>query len=79
MTDTLEEAKAKLRALGLDPENPAWVQGRKADLANLPALKKQREMFLKVSELLQAQVAQDQKQIHELHEQIARLKRGGGR
>lgn len=79
MTDTLEEAKAKLRALGFDPDNPAWSQSRKADLANLPVLKKQREMFLKLSELLQAQVAQDQKQIHELHEQVARLKRGGGR
>ena len=79
MTDTLEEAKAKLRALGLDPDSPAWTKSRKMDLANLPALKQQREMFSKVAELLQAQVDQDRKQIQELHEQVARLKRGGGR
>ena len=79
MTDTLEEAKAKLRALGFDPDNPSWSKSRSVDLANLPVLKKQREMFAKVSELLQSQIEQDQKQIQELHEQVARLKRGGGR
>ena len=79
MTDTLEEAKAKLRALGLDPENPAWLKGHKVDLANLPALKKQRESLAKVQGLLEQQVEQDQKQVLALREQLARLKRGGGK
>jgi hypothetical protein len=79
MTDTLEEAKAKLRALGLDPENPAWAQGRKVDLANLPSLQKQRESLAKVQGLLEQQVEQDQRQVLALREQLARLKRGGGK
>jgi hypothetical protein len=79
MSDPLEEAKAKLRALGFDPDNPSWMKSKKVDLADLPMLKQQREMFAKVAELLQAQVEQDQNQVQALHEQIARLKRGGGR
>jgi hypothetical protein len=49
------------------------------DLANLPALKKQRESLAKVQGLLEQQVEQDQKQVLALREQLARLKRGGGK
>ena len=79
MTDTLEEMKAKLRALGLDPDHPAWVSGRKVEVGNLPTIQKQREAFIQVKNLLEQQVAQDQQQVHALREQLARLKRGGGK
>jgi hypothetical protein len=79
MTDTLEEAKAKLRALGLDPDNPAWVRGHKVDVASLPSMQKQRDVLDKVKSLLENQVEQDQKQVLALREQLARLKRGGGK
>jgi uncharacterized protein YceH (UPF0502 family) len=79
MTDTLEEAKAKLRALGLDPDNPAWVRSGKVNVGDLPSMQKQREAFTQVKSLLEQQVAQDQQQILALREQLARLKRGGGK
>jgi peptidoglycan hydrolase-like protein with peptidoglycan-binding domain len=79
MSESVEQLKAKLRALGLDPDNPSWVRTNAVDTSQLPSLQKQRETFAKMKELLESQVAQDQQQVFALREQLARLKRGGGR
>ena len=76
---TPDELKAKLRELGIDPENPVWTKSRTVDLASLPVIQKQREGLAKVADLLEMQVASDEAQIAALQEQLARAKRGGGR
>lgn len=75
---TPDELKAKLRELGVDPENPTWTKSKAVDLGKLPLVQKQREGLAKVAELLEAQVATDETQIAALREQLARTKRGGG-
>lgn len=80
MTDPRDEIEEKLRALGLDPQaNPAWQKSGPIDLGKLPALQQQREMFVQIKRLLEAQTAQDQQELLALQEQLARSKRGGGR
>lgn len=75
---TPEELKQKLLDLGINPEESTWKKSKSADLGKLPIIQHQRDALSKVKELLQAQVNADQAQILAAHEQLARLKRGGG-
>ena len=75
---THEELRKKLQDLGIDLDQPSWTKSQPVDLGKLPVIQHQREAFTRVKELLQAQVQNDEAQIHVLREQLARLKRGGG-
>lgn len=75
----IEELEEKLKALGVDPKNPAWTKSKSVDLGKLPFVEHQRESLAKVAEFLEQQLQSDQTQIEALREQHARLKRGGGR
>jgi hypothetical protein len=76
---TLEELEAKLKAIGIDPRDPQWTKSKSADLGKLPVIAAQREALAKVADLLEQQVAGDRAQIEAVREELARLKRGGGR
>lgn len=76
---TPEDLRKKLAALGIDMSHPSWSDTKTADLGNLPVVQQQRVALAKVRDLLQAQVHSDEAQILALREQLARIKRGGGR
>jgi len=76
---SVEDLKKKLRDIGIDPDDPMWLKSKSADLGQLDVVKRNRAALEKVKALLEGQVANDQAQIHSLREQLARLKRGGGR
>ena len=72
---TPEEIEAKLRELGL--KTGGWqdtIDGPRKS----PMVEKQKEALIRVRRLLEQQVAQDQAKLAELHEQVNRLRHGGG-
>lgn len=74
-----DEIKAKLRDMGIDPDDPTWTPTRAVDLGKVGAVSQAREALEKVKSLLEAQVQSDLEQIQTLREHLARMKRGGGR
>lgn len=79
MNETPEDILKKLRDAGLDPENPQWVKGKSVDLATLPTIERQRDILRTLEGLLSQQLASDLGKLEEARENLARLRRGGGR
>lgn len=75
---TQQELEEKLRALGLDPQNPTWVQSGGVDLGKLPVLAKQRELLIAIKDLLKKQLHTDLVKLDEANEALSRLTHGGG-
>lgn len=48
------------------------------DAANLPSVKAQREMLIKLRDVLKNQLEVDLIKLDHAHEELARLKNGGG-
>jgi hypothetical protein len=69
----------KLREAGLDPENPQWVQKKDVDLSRLPSLARQREILQNLEKILSQQLNTDLDQLEQARENLAKLRRGGGR
>lgn len=74
----LEALKEKLRGMGINPDDPAWMKARSVDLGQLPLIQANRDALTKLVTLLEAQTASDEAQIQALRERLAREKRGGG-
>ena len=77
---TAEEAKERLRAMGLKPDS--WVSNedrvKDGDRAQLPTFKFYAEMLGHIRDICEQQVDHDVKEIDDLSYQLRRLKRGGG-
>jgi hypothetical protein len=69
---------AKLKELGIDPEQAQWVTTRSVKLADLPSIQRQREMLAKLRDILKAQLEKDLVQLDRAREEYQRSKNGGG-
>lgn len=68
----------KLEALGLKPGEARWVDTQPVDANELPTVQKQRELLVKLKEVLQNELEHSQKQLDAAHEHLERVKNGGG-
>jgi len=78
MPDTIhdvEEIKRKLRELGVPVDG--WGKTEEREVAS-PFLDRQTSLLTKAKDMLEGQLAEDQRTVAELHEKVARLKHGGG-
>ena len=73
--DDIRHIKEKLNSRGIPVGS--WVDVEEKDVVS-PTLERQKEALGKVSELLEMQIQDDQKQIAQLHVALQRLKHGGG-
>lgn len=78
---TVEEAKERLRAMGIEPDT--WTSNedtvKAGEHAQLPTFKFYAEMLEQIRDICQDQVRHDVREIDDLNYQLRRLKRGGGR
>jgi hypothetical protein len=73
------EMLRKLKELGIDPgPEGQWVQTRPFNAAELPSIKRQRELLAKLRDVLKAQLEQDLTKLDQAREEYERLKNGGG-
>lgn len=70
-----KEIQDLLDKLGVDPG--AWGE-MEGHVATPPLMQRQAETLVKLRTFLETMVAQDQAALSGLHEQLARLKHGGG-
>lgn len=77
---TLDAATlAALKAMGIDPNTPAqWVQTQPVNAADLPAVQDQRALLAKLRDALKIQLNEDTTRLDLAHEELERLKNGGG-
>ena len=73
--DEIRRIREKLHSRGVP--TGSWVDVEEKDVVS-PTLERQKEALGKVSELLERQIEDDQKQIAQLHVALQRLKHGGG-
>ena len=73
--DEIRRIREKLHSRGFP--TGSWVDVEEKDVVS-PTLERQKEALGKVSELLERQIEDDQKQIAQLHVALQRLKHGGG-
>ena len=78
MSNDYEEILKKLKSMGMDPDNPQWVQNRNVDFGKLGALERQRELLRLLEQVLETQVRSDMSQLEAANMKLARLRRGGG-
>lgn len=76
---TPEEVREKLREAGIPFDS--WVKSDKEgeEIHTLPMFEHQAELLKQLAGLLEDQVDRDVEHISELHEQLHRLQRGGGK
>lgn len=72
------ELLKKLEALGLKPGEAKWVETHPFDVNELPSVQKQRELLVKLKEVLQAELNENLVKLDAAREQQERLKNGGG-
>jgi hypothetical protein len=72
---TEEELRAKLKDLGIGTDS--WKETAGGEVHS-PMLDRHKKLLLKVKDLLEHQIDQDQKEIARLHEMKERLLKGGG-
>ena len=77
---TVEEAEAKLRAMGIEPNSWTDNEGRvkDGDQAQIPTFKFYAEMLGEIRDICKGQVSRDLHEIDELSVKLRRLKKGGG-
>ena len=73
-----DELLKKLEALGLKPGETQWVETQPVEVSELPAMQKQRELLLKLRELLSVELSENQARLDSALEQRERIKNGGG-
>jgi hypothetical protein len=73
---TVEEVKEMLRGMGMPVDGWGEVQ---SGTVQSPFVERQREMLIKVRDLLQMQIQRDFETVGELQEKVDRLKHGGGK
>lgn len=59
--------------------NHSWGTLREVDLAQLPALKEQRELIEKLGKVLEGVLEADLQKLEDEREKLDRLRRGGGK
>jgi hypothetical protein len=72
------EMLKRLEALGLKPEDARWVETQPVDINELPTIQKNRELLMKLRELLQTELAESRSKLEAALEQRERMKNGGG-
>jgi len=72
----IDEIKRRLAEAGLDTDR--WGASKGGSRPAPPSVERARALLENTLQLLQQQVASDQAQISDLHEQVNRLKHGGG-
>lgn len=72
------ELLKRLEALGLKTGDAQWVETQPVDINELPTVQKNRELLMKLRELLQAELAENQSRLEAALEQRERMKNGGG-
>jgi hypothetical protein len=77
---TVEEAEAKLRAMGIEPNSWTDNEGRvkEGDKARIPTFQFYAEMLGEIRDICKGQVSRDLHEIDELGVKLRRLKKGGG-
>lgn len=77
---SVEEAKERLRAMGIEPGSWTDNHGRvkDGDKAQIPTFKLYAEMLTQIRDICQTQVDRDLNEIDMLNVKLRRLKRGGG-
>ena len=77
---TIEQAKERLRAMGIEPGEWTDNEGRvkDGDQAQIPTFKFYAEMLGEIRDICQGQVSRDLREIDELAVKLRRLKKGGG-
>lgn len=78
MTVIDPELLKKLEALGVKPGEAQWVETPPVDVSELPTMQKQRELLLKLRELLQTELDENRSRLDFALEQRERIKNGGG-
>lgn len=77
---TVEQAKERLRGMGIDPDQ--WTSNedyvKDGDKAQLPTFKLYADMLTQIRDICQGQVDRDLKEIDELNVKMRRLRKGGG-
>jgi hypothetical protein len=70
----------QLKAAGIDPESVSsqWIETPSVDLGSLPTMQRQRELLLKLREHLRTELEENVSKLGQAHEQLERLKNGGG-
>jgi hypothetical protein len=77
---SVEEAKERLRAMGIEPDSWTNNHGRvkDGDQAQIPTFKMYADMLTQIRDICQMQADRDLKEIDDLNVKLRRLKRGGG-
>lgn len=77
---TVEEAKERLRAMGIEPGS--WTDNygkvKDGDQAQIPTFKMYADMLSQIRDICKTQVDRDLREIDELSVKLRRLKKGGG-
>jgi len=77
---TVEEAKERLRSMGINPGE--WTDNedrvKDGDQAQIPTFKMYADMLTEIRDICQGQVTRDLHEIDELNVKLRRLKKGGG-
>lgn len=77
---TVEEAKERLRAQGINPDE--WTSNedyvKSGEKVQIPTFKMYAEMLTQIRDICQDQVNRDLKEVDRLYVQLNRLKKGGG-
>jgi len=77
---TVEEAKEKLRGMGITPDS--WENNedyvKDGDQASIPTFNFYAEMLGEIRDICKGQVSRDLREIDELSVKLRRLKKGGG-
>ena len=68
----------KLEALGIKPGETRWVETAPVEVGELPTVQKQRELLVRLKEVLQAELSENLAKLDAVREQRERLKNGGG-
>lgn len=72
------ELLKKLEALGVTPGEARWVETDPLNLNDLPTMQRQRELLVQLRDILKSQLSEDLSKLDAAHEQLERIKNGGG-
>lgn len=72
------ELLKKLEALGVKPGEAQWVTTQPVNASELPTVQRQRELLVKLKEVLQLELEENLTKLEAAREQHERMKRGGG-